>query len=332
MRIAVIGAGAVGGAIAALLHGAGHEVEVTARGSHLGSVREDGIRLRGAWGDHDARVSANETLAAPADLVIVTTKAQDAAQALADNRVMVGGAPLLVVQNGLEGLETARVAVPSSPVVGGLAMFAASYLTPGEITITTAGTTYIGGDATASATIERVLGAVMPVTRVDDFAAAQWTKLVVNQVNALPAITGLSVQEVIARPALRRVLTVSMCENVRVGHALGVRFASLGGLGDRTLRAFAAAPLWLAEQLPRRMRRRMGSTPNLGSTLQSIRRGQPSEIDFLNGAVVEAGVRAGVPTPVNALIVRLVHEVEASKAFIVPEVVAARVAMAADAA
>ena len=85
MRIAVIGAGAVGGAIAALLAGAGHDVEVTARGAHLDAIRERGIRLRGAWGEHTARVEAGELLSAPAELVIVTTKAQDARAALVDN-------------------------------------------------------------------------------------------------------------------------------------------------------------------------------------------------------------------------------------------------------
>jgi len=327
MRIAVIGAGAVGGALAALLHRGGHEVQVTARGTHLTAIRTNGIRLRGAWGEHTARVDAAELLTAPAELVIVTTKAQDAPAAIAANLAVIGDSPMLVVQNGLDALSSARAAAPNSPVAGGLAMFAASFLSAGQVTITTAGPLWIGGDEAAGA-MARVLGEVLPVERSRDFASAQWSKLVVNQVNALPAITGLSAQAVIAHRGLRRVLTLSMRENVRVARALGVRFAPLGGLSDPLLRAFAAAPLWMAELLPRLMRRRMGRTPNPGSTLQSIRRGQPTEIDYLNGAVVAAGEGAGVPTPVNALIVRLVHEVESSRAFVVPEVVVARVVTA----
>ena len=75
MRIAVIGAGAVGGAIAALLVRAGHEVEVTARGAHLTAMRENGIRLTGAWGEYTAAVLASEQLNRGAELVIVATKA-----------------------------------------------------------------------------------------------------------------------------------------------------------------------------------------------------------------------------------------------------------------
>ena len=329
MRIAVIGAGAVGGAIAVLLSAAGNDVEVTARGAHLQAIHDRGLRLRGAWGDTTARVEAGETLTRPADLVIVTTKAQDAAAAISDNLTAIGDAPLLVVQNGLDALAVARAAAPGNRAAGGLAMFAASYLSPGTVTITTAKPTFVGGDDDETAALfARVLGAVMPVQRVDDFAGAQWTKLVINQVNALPAVTGLSVQQVIANRGLRLVLVRSMREAVRVATADGVRFVTLGGLSASKLRLFAAAPLWAAQQLPLAMRRSMGSTPNPGSTLQSIRRGQPSEIDYLNGAVVAAGERVGVPTPINALIVRLVHEVESSKAFVVPEVLIARVAAA----
>jgi len=64
--------------------------------------------------------------------------------------------------------------------------------------------------------------------------------------------------------------------------------------------------------LPRMMRARMGAVPNLGSTLQSLRRGQLTEIDHLNGVVVREAAAAGVGAPVNTLLTALVHEVEAA--------------------
>ena len=201
-------------------------------------------------------------------------------------------------------------------------MFAASYLSPGEVTITAPGPTFVGGEGAAS--MVRLLPE-LELTLVDDFAGAQWSKLVVNQVNALPAITGLSAQETIASDGLRRVLVASMRETVRVGLASGVHFASVSGLSHARLRLFARAPLALAQVLPRLMAGRMGQVPNPGSTLQSIRRGQLSEIDYLNGAVVAAGVTAGVGTPVNATLVQLVHEVEASGRFFTADDVVLRV-------
>lgn len=314
MRIGIIGAGAVGGAFAALLADSGHSVEVTARGAHLAAIRADGIRLRGGFGSIDASVLASPTLTRAPDLAIVTTKAQDAAAAITANLARLHGIPLLVVQNGLDGIATASRLSPGSRVVGGLAMFAASYLSPGEVTITAAGPTFIGGGA-AAAEVAALLAPPLALSAIDDFAGAQWSKLVVNQINALPAITGLSAQDVIADPRLRRIVVASMRENVRVGLASGVYFGSVSGLSHSRLRLFAHAPYGLAQVIPLLMKRRMGDVPNPGSTLQSIQRGQLSEIDYLNGAVVAAGQAVGVPTPVNAALVALVHDVEARGAF-----------------
>jgi 2-dehydropantoate 2-reductase len=320
MRIAVIGAGAIGGALAALLDRAGNDVEVTARGTGLAAIRSGGIRLSGQWGEHVAHVTAGERLSRRAELAIVATKAVDAPGALRDNLEWLGGIPVLVVQNGLSGISAAVEAAPTSDIVGGLAVFAASFLEPGVVTVTTGGPLYVGvADETSDIParfVAQVLGSVLETIVVPDFTGAQWTKLIVNQVNAIPAITGLSVQSVISDHRLRRVMTASMRENVRVARELGIRFAPMNGLGNGALRLVGAAPLWLGQLLPLAMRRRMGAVPNPGSTQQSIRRGQPTEIDYLNGAVVDAARGTPVPTPVNAALVTMVHEVEKTGQFL----------------
>ena len=170
----------------------------------------------------------------------------------------------------------------------------------------------------------KILGAVMPVRITDNFEGAQWTKLIVNHVNGLSAITGLSVQQVIADRRLRGIMTDTMREAVRVARASGIEFASLQGLSPRLLSVLDRGPASLGQILPLLLKRRMGSRPNPGSTLQSIRRGQPTEIDYLNGAVVQRGSRLGVPTPVSEQLVELVHEVERSGVFISPATVIER--------
>ena len=326
MQIGVIGAGAVGGATAALLIRGGHDVEVTARGPQLSVIRNNGIRLDGAWGSFDARPQANPLLTRSPELVIVTTKAHDATRALRANREFVRGVPVLVVQNGLAGLQTAEKSAPRSPVVGGLAMYAASFLKPGEVTVTGTGVTYLGGPtAEALDFVSGVLSPVMPVEIVENFVGAQWSKLIVNQINALPAITGLSAQEVIADRGLRRLMTASIRETIQVGVANGITFESLHGLTDARLRLMARLPITAGETLPRLFAKRMGSVPNPGSTQQSIRRGQPSEIDYLNGAVVTAAAEVGMDAPINAALVTLVHEIELTYVFLKPDDVIRRV-------
>jgi len=333
MRIGVVGAGAVGGAIAALLSRAGHEVEVTARGAHLEAIREYGIKLAGAWGEYVAQVDAAEELTGGNEFVIVATKALDAAEALRQNAGVLRGIPVLVIQNGLDGVSGAKAAAPKSDIIGGLAIFATSYLSPGEITITTPGSLVIGvpaGDSDVPARyVLGTLNSALPTVLVPNFTGAQWTKLVINQVNALSAITGMPVQEVIADRRLRFIMTASIRENVRIGLRNGIRFETLQGLNHRILRLFAGLPLWLGQVLPLQMSRRIGRVPNPGSTLQSIRRGQVTEIDYLNGAVVRAAVAVGRTAPVNAKLVELVHGVETSGRFLTADEVAAAVTIRA---
>jgi 2-dehydropantoate 2-reductase len=329
MKVAVLGAGAVGGTIGALLCRGGHEVEVTARGDNLAALRADGLRLDGAWGSVHAQVRASETLTRAPELAFVTTKVPDAEAAMLGSAQFLGGIPVVIVQNGMRSIETAERVLPDSHVVGGLALYAASYVAGGRVAVTTAGPTYLGAPNPASrealARASEVLGAVMPVTTTDNFVGAQWTKLVVNQINALPAITGMSSQAVISDRRLRLLLTRSIRELVRAAQAGGVRFATMQGLSDGALRMLGRMPLAVGQLLPHLMKLRMGATPNPGSTLQSIRHGQITEIDYLNGAVVEAGTRAGVATPVNRALVELVHEVERTHVFVTPEEVLRRI-------
>jgi 2-dehydropantoate 2-reductase len=328
VRIGVIGAGALGGTFAALLGEAGHAVTVTARGDHLAAIRADGIRLDGAYGSATARVTAAEALPEAPDLALLAVKAQDAATAAAQNAAALVGVPLAVVQNGVEGPQALAAVLPSTPTIGAASMIAASYLTPGTITVTAAGVTVLAAGTASDAEVDTaagVLGAVVEVRVAADLAGVQWSKLVVNQLNAAPAITGLSLQEAIGSPPLTAAISAAMRETIRVARAEGVRLDGLPALPPSLVHALDRLPLPLAAAVLRRgVLERMGDVPNPGSTLQSIRRGRPTEIDHLSGAVVAAGRRRGVPTPVNERIVALVHEAAASGRFLSPDEAAQR--------
>ncbi len=329
VRIGVIGAGAVGGAYAALLDRAGHEVEVTARGEQLEAIRRDGLRLTGGFGEHHARLAAGGTLSARPDLAFVTTKAQDAEAALEAHRDLLDGVTVIIAQNGLGGLDVAHRVLPGSPLIGALARFAASYLEPGLVTITNAQPTVLGaGPGCDAARLDEVIAALAPaldLIRTDDIARAQWSKLLINHVNALPAITDRSVQQVVAHPGLRRIMSASLRETVRIARRTGARFDPFLGIPGPLVGLIGLAPLALVDRIPRTIARGMGDVPNPASTLQSIRRGRRTEIDFLNGAVVAIARAHGLQAPINAALVELVHEVEDTGRFLTPDEVLARV-------
>lgn len=315
----MIGAGAIGGVIAARLEQQGHDVTVTARGENLAAIRAGGLRIQGGFGEHTAAVTALETLTEAPDAAILAVKATGAALALEANRAALDGVPLLVVQNGLGGERAAARVLGHERVAGGISMMAANSLEPGIVTVTAPGHTFVGG--AEGARFAALLGEALPTSETPSIEGAQWTKLLINMVNAIPAIVGHSVQDVIRDPGLRHVMLASMRETAQTGLAAGVRFQTLQGLTPLLVRVVAYAPRLIAERFPLSIKDRLGDVPNMGSTLQSIRRGQPTEVDAINGAVVEAAARIGRDAPVNAALVELVHEVERSGDFLAPSVV-----------
>lgn len=329
MRIGVIGAGAIGGTIAALMERAGHAVEATARGDRLAAIQNGGLRLSGAWGAHVAQVAVGERLRTAPDLALLCVKAQDQDDALRANGSLLKGVPLVVVQNGLDGPERAARLHPGAPTVGAIAVFSADSPAPGVVRVLVPGPLCLGSGpgapGPAAVDAARLLGEGLPAQPVANFAGHQWSKLVVNQINAMPAITGLSVQATLRDPALRRIILASIREAIAVGRADGVAFARLEGMPPGALGLLGAAPRPLALVLLGLMGRRLGPVPVLGSTLQSVERRLPTEIDYLNGAVVARARAAGREAPVNAALTALVHEVERGHRFHTVEEVVARV-------
>lgn len=323
MRIGIIGAGALGGLFAALLDRAGHEVAVTARGPHLAAIRRDGLRLEGAYGSVVARLAAEEVLSAAPELAFLAVKAQDAGAAAGQNAAALAGVPVVVVQNGVTGPQALREVLPGSPLIGAASMIASSFLEPGVITVTARGVTVLAADSASEADLvaaATLLGTVVEARTAADLAGLQWSKLVVNQLNAAPAITGLPLQEAMRSLPLVRAIAAAMRETIHVARADGVRLAGLPSLPSALVRSLDVLPLAIGARVLRRsVAERMGEVPNPGSTLQSIRRGRPTEIDHLSGAVVTAGDRLGIPTPVNRCIVDLVREAAATGRFLPPD-------------
>ncbi|WP_424467168.1 2-dehydropantoate 2-reductase [Pseudoclavibacter helvolus] len=328
MRVAVIGAGAVGGTLALLLDRAGHDVVLVVRDSAdtgRGARRE--LLLTGAYGKHRASFTQTTELAGAFDLVLIAVKAHDTRRAVEPHLLAVAAAPTIVVQNGLEGAATVERMlehVPASQrtgfVAGGLATFAVNRPAPGQVQATATGTLTVGTSRVRRrAQLDQLAARLSPAldcTVTEDLASALWSKLLINQVNALPAITGLSVQEVGRDPELLSVLAASIGELLSVCTASGAAIVELGPLDSEltalanAVPADAAAARARDRRLARELSAAFGPTPNYASTQQSISRGEKTEIDALHGAVAAQGTASGIPCPVNASLTALVHDIE----------------------
>ncbi|GAA2174578.1 2-dehydropantoate 2-reductase [Agrococcus versicolor] len=320
MRIAVVGAGAIGGCLAALLDAAGHDVVVVARSS-AAVLRAEGIRLEGAFGAHNARPDVVDALASPPDVAILATKTIDSAAALAPSAAALADVPVLAMQNGLDAHGRVAGILGHRRVAAALGTWAANALEPGVVRITAAGETVVGGPE--GERFAALLAAALPTVRLArSIEGAQWAKLCVNAANAVPAAVGWSMQACAADPGLLRVTAAAMHEAARAALASGVALEAVGAVTPETL-AILATSAEAAQVVPVAMAAGFGDVPNLGSTQQSIRKGQRTEIDDLAGAIVVASTRLGLAAPVNAALVDLVHEVERTGAFVARDRVAA---------
>ena len=284
-RIAVVGAGAIGGVIAARLANAGHPVTLCSR-SPIGRLT---VGPAGAPAVAPVDILSSAQQAGPADWVFLATKAQETAGAanwLA--RLCTPQSTLVVLQNGIDHEERVRTFAPGSVVLPSIVYIGAERLAPGEIVEHGIGGGRLVVPDNAAA---RRLTTVFETTGIEieistDFLSASWVKLLGN-IFANP-ITALTMRraEVFHNSSMEALARALIAEAVTVGRAAGARFDD--GQVEKTLGGALALP------------KDSGS-----SMLYDRLAGRALEHEYLTGAVVRTADRLGVAAPLNRAILAL---------------------------
>ena len=289
--IIVLGAGAIGSVYAVKLS-ARHAVTVVARREHAEAIRSEGLRLIGRE-TLTARLDAVTQVEsiAPNTLVLLTTKVNASEAALRPIADLVRDDTVIVcVQNGLDSEGIARRAVGGRCLVlRAITQFGAIFQAPGLINFTASGSTLLE-DGPRSAAIAGILTACGLEGRVcPDIKTEIWRKLIFNCViNPITAITGTEVGG-IADPRLDPLKQLVIDECVAVARSEGVEFP------NDLLATIAEV---------------FGASRTIASMRQDLMRGRPTEIDHMNGAVVDLGRRAGIPCPVNAALAAIIKAMD----------------------
>ncbi len=326
-RIAVVGAGAIGGVTAAFLAQAGHDPALVCKHMEIAKrAKAPGLRVFGVRGELRAPVHAVERvpqLEGPLDLVFLATKATDMLEAAQELLPLLSPDSLVVSQqNGICEEALAQV-LGRERVVGCVVGFGATMHGPAEVEMTSGGEFVIGNldhqDDPRLEPVRRLMDLVAPTRISNNIMGELFAKLIINScINSLGAITGLYLGELLARARARRVFIAIMREAMAVADAMGIEVEKGAG-GKLDFRAFLAeAPLagfkrHLLIRLIGFKYRRLKS-----SSLQSLERGKPTEIDYLNGYLVAKGRKLGVPTPVNSRVVELVKAIEEGRRRVAP--------------
>ena len=320
-RIAVIGAGAVGSALGALLHRAGENAVLIARPAHIAAIRQHGLRIDGDTGNFIAPVEAAETLNFRPDLALLTVKTQDVIAAVKANQAFLMDVPVVTFQNGIRSDELVAGILPREQILSAVVLMHVTYSLPGKVIVVYRGKLILGRPYglrdSKLEEVAHILNQIVPTRVTDNIQGAHWLKLIVNLNNALPAITNLTMSQVYADKTLRNLAVGLMREGLRVIDRGNIRLESLLEVSIGLTKLINWMPSGIAGRIAAAKVRRLTTVwPLWGSTLQSIQRGRPTEIDYLNGEIMELGKRYGEDTPLNTKIVELVHQVERTGQFL----------------
>ncbi len=319
--IAIIGAGAIGSAVGAYLSRLGEDVTLIARPAHVDAIRQSGLRLDAPGGELITHPRAAEALDFRPDYTFLTVKTQDVLTALQPSLAFIKDAPIVTFQNGVRSDELVASLLPRSHITSAVVNISATYLRPGTVTVVYPGTLMIGypfpDGNTPLEPLQALLNHAAPTTISQNIMGAHWLKLLFNLNNAFPALLNISLHQIYALPYMRALAARVIREGLRAVDAAGIRLASLPEVSVGLFRMLGALPPPLAGLLiVSRARRIESDRPLLGSTLQSLRRGRPTEVDYLNGEIARLGQQTGKPAPINARLVELLHEVEKTGEFL----------------
>ena len=319
-KIVVMGAGAVGSIIGGFLSKAGENVTLIGRPKHVQAINSNGLQIDGILGPFTVNVPAQEFLTFEPDLVLLTVKTQDLESTCSQIKEFIGESGVVLMLNGVRGFEIASAVLEREDILPCVVRFNASYLKPGFVTYTIKGSLLISGNTQSgkftSEEVRSLLSKAVPTTIARDIIGAQWTKLLINSLgNGLEAMTGMSFGECMDYSDLRRIGIMILREGFEILSMKGVKPDSLPGIPIQLFKFIIKSPVPIASVIFKNILRGTASTT---STLQSILRGVPTEIDYLNGEIVVQGRKVDCSTPYNEKVVEIVNNVERSGQFYTP--------------
>jgi len=301
MKIAIIGAGAMGSLYGGYLARAGEEVWlVDIWQEHVDAVNRVGLVIEEKEADLCAYPKAVTDTAdvGPVDLAIVFVKSFLTGTALEKNAALLGPDTLVMsLQNGYGNIDRIAGYVSRTNIIAGTTSHGASMRAPGRVKHAGSGDTHIGwvmnGDE------ERINGIAETLRRAGFVTAVEknvmeliWSKLIINVgINALTAVLKVKNRELLRIEETKELLGMAVLEAVEVAAAAGVKFD-----GEEMVNKVMGVAFATGE--------------NSSSMLQDILNKRKTEVDTINGAIVEEGAKHGLETPVNQVLTNLVRALE----------------------
>jgi 2-dehydropantoate 2-reductase len=294
MRIAVIGAGGVGGAFGAALANAGADVTFVARGAHLQAMRQNGLRIEGGRGEtivNPAQATDDPATIGPVDFVLFCVKLWDVETAGAAIKPLVGPTTAVIpLQNGIDSAERLIPILGAQAVMGGVAQISATIAEPGVIRQVGTFMRLVFGEleggksARGEAFLSLCQKAGFDATHSDQILTDLWMKFILLASNAaITAATRTPIGILRDDPDIASLFARAFAEVAAVGRAKGIKIP--GDAVEKTIGFTRGAPPTM-----------------MASMAHDLIRGNRIELPWLSGKVVSLGREFGVPTPVHEVL------------------------------
>lgn len=322
MKAAVFGITPFGCTIACLLKDAGVDVAVIGPAAKTAQVNQSGLTVRQTWDGKviTARVPALTNIDFAPEIAIFATKTQETFPAVKAAAPWLSGSIIATIQYGTKIEQIAAKVLPRDNIVTCVLTMGANCHRAGDVTLNFKGDMVIGkaygaSDEKVDRLIE-VMGSIFTVHRGAKIAHYNCTRLLLNLPYCIPAIIGEKVQNAFADKEISKVAILLLQEGIKVIEEAEVHIENLPDFSEASLKTLLASPLDEAAVHFGELVRHISKTPCEGPVLGSIEHGEASEIDYQNGEMVKIAEVLGFPTPLNSLMVELVHELENTNRFI----------------
>ncbi len=314
--ICIAGAGSIGCFVGGMLAAGGHRVSFLARPRLIADIEANGLTVTSFEGlsrrlDAAAlSLSSDPAILGAADIILVTVKSADTAE-IADliARHAPSGATVVSLQNGVSNAAVLQQALPGRHALAGMVPFNVIALDGARFHRATSGDILVERDAADTAAQLAVDG--LTIRGTDDIVGVQWGKLLVNLNNALNALSGLPLRQQLAQRPWRVLFADQMAEALAVLHAEGIKPVATTPLPVSLTPHLLRLPDVLFQALLGRM---MQIDPQARSSMwEDLQRGRRTEIDYLQGVIVDLADRHGLKAPLSRRIVTLIRDAEAEK-------------------
>jgi 2-dehydropantoate 2-reductase len=314
-KIAVFGAGSIGCFVGGSLLAAGNDVRLIGRERMQAQLQQHGLILTDWQGrrhtlePQQIRYATDASALGDADLILVTVKSAatpDAARHIAQHAKP--GALVISLQNGIGNDDLLRATLPRQTVLGGMVPFNVVQMGAGRLHRGTEGELAIQAAPVLAAWQAEFARAGLPLSSPADFRALQWGKLLLNLNNPVNALANIPLKAELEQRAFRQCLAALIEEALGVLQQAGIVPARVAAVP-----AWALVPLL---RLPNGLFRLIAGSmlkidPEARSSMwEDLQAGRTTEIDYINGAVVQLAQQLGIHAPRNQKIIELIRQAE----------------------